>query len=89
MLIKNFRKKCVKKIIEFIDPEYPNETYDKDIISFEDMSAFLQLIAKNKIWKDVILKENEIIVKELANYVSRVNFHAEIKDSDDTYIVNK
>lgn len=84
--LREFRKRALKEIVTFIDPDYP-EGYDYDIISLEDISYFFQQIAKTKIWWDEIIRKNEALIRELANAVSRVNFD-EGEDIDNFYISN-
>lgn len=85
--LRGFRKRALKAIVSYIDPQYP-KGYDTDIITLEDISYFLQMVARTKIWKDEVIKTNEILIREFANAVSRKNF-AGIIDADNYYISNK
>ena len=84
--LREFRKRALKEIVTFIDPDYP-EWYDYDMISLEDISYFFQQIAKTKIWWDEVIRKNEALIRELANAVSRANFD-EGEDVDNFYISN-
>lgn len=74
----------MKKLVQFMDSAYP-DCYDTDFVTLDDISAVLYIVAKNKIWKDMIMRDNEIVIKELVNSVSRKNFNLD-EDVDTSYI---
>lgn len=67
--VRDFRLKALKKIIEELDPFYWPDS-ESDFFTYNDISQFLQSCAKNRIWWDAIIKKNEVIVKEMANWTS-------------------
>lgn len=67
--VRDFRLKALKKIIEELDPFY-GEDSKKDFFSYDDISQFLQLCAKNRIRWDAIIKKNEVIIRQLANWTA-------------------
>lgn len=85
-LLRGFRKKAIKKIVEYMDPMYPKD-WETDFITLDDISYFLQMVARTKIWKDTEIKINEPLIREFANAVSIKNYNAE-EDYDNFYISN-
>lgn len=86
--LRRFRKLALTKIVEYVDPTYPKD-YENDFITLDDISYFIQMVAKTKIWKDNEIKENEVLIREFVNSISRSNYKKEIKDEDKFYISHK
>lgn len=47
------------------------------------------MVARTKIWKDSEIKENEVLIREFANAVSRKNFNVSEEEEDKFYVSNK
>lgn len=69
MELKGFRIKGIRKIVEEIEPLY-KDLAEQDFFTFDDISQFLQMCAKNRVWGDATIKRNEVLVKELCGWVS-------------------
>lgn len=67
--VREYRLKALKKIIEELDPFYWSDSLE-DFFTYDDISQFLQLCARNRVRWDAVIKKNEVIVKELASRTS-------------------
>lgn len=87
--VDDFRIKAMRKLVLEIDPAYLDDPFSEDILSLNDISVFLQLIAKNRIWWDMLIKKNEPLIRRLVSYTTKKAIASDIWDVDTSSVIEK